>query len=161
MIAKNKVVSFHYTLTDDAGTMIDTSREDGREPLVMLHGNGGLIPGVEQALEGRAVGDHFQVLVKPEDGYGVRDESLSQRVPKKYFRDADKLRVGMLAVIETGQGQQQVMVQKVGSSVIDIDGNHPLAGVTLNFDIEIMDVRDASPEEMAHGHVHGPGGHHH
>lgn len=162
MIEKNKVVSFHYTLTDDAGNTIDTSRVDDREPLTLLHGHGGLIPGVEKSLDGRVVGDRFQVTVSPEDGYGVRDESLTQRVPKKYFRNPDHLRAGTMAVIQTGQDQQQqVMVQKVGSSVVDIDGNHPLAGVTLNFDIEITDIRDASEEEIAHGHVHGAGGHHH
>ncbi len=162
MIEKNKAVSFHYTLTDDGGKTIDTSRVDDREPLSILHGYGGLIPGVEKALEGRVVGDRFTVVVTPEEGYGLRDESLTQRVPKKYFRDAERLRPGTLAVIQTGQGQQQqVMVQKVGSSVVDIDGNHPLAGVTLHFDIEITEVRDASEEELAHGHVHGPGGHHH
>ncbi len=162
MIEKNKVVSFHYILTDDSGQTIDSSRVDDREPLTMLHGHGGLIPGVEKALDGHAVGDRFNVVVSPEEGYGLRDESLTQRVPKKYFRDAERLRAGTLAVIETGKGQQQqVMVQKVGSSVVDIDGNHPLAGVTLNFDIEITDIRDASEEEIAHGHVHGPGGHHH
>ena len=162
MIEKNKVVSFHYILTDDSGQTIDSSRVDDREPLTMLHGHGGLIPGVEKALDGHAVGDRFNVVVSPEEGYGLRDESLTQRVPKKYFRDAERLRAGTLAVIETGKGQQQqVMVQKVGSSVVDIDGNHPLAGVTLNFDIEITDIRDASEEELAHGHVHGPGGHHH
>jgi FKBP-type peptidyl-prolyl cis-trans isomerase SlyD len=161
MIEKNKVVSFHYTLTDDSGNTIDTSRIEDREPLTILHGHGSLIPGVEKSLDGRAVGDRFTVSVSPEEGYGVRDESLTQRVPKKYFRDPERLRAGEPGIIQTGQGQQQVMVKKVGSSVVDVDGNHPLAGVTLNFDIEITEIREASAEEIAHGHVHGPGGHHH
>lgn len=162
MPASSKVFSFHYTLTDNStGSTIDTSRGEGGEPLTILHGQGSLIPGVEKALEGRNAGERFTVTVSPEEGYGVRDETLNQRVPKKYFRNADQLKPGTMAVIQTGQGQQQVMVQKVGSSVVDIDSNHPLAGKTLHFDIEITAIRDASEEEIAHGHVHGPDGHHH
>jgi len=99
--------------------------------------------------------------VSPEEGYGLRDEDRTQRVPKKYFQDGDKLKPGMVTVLRSQQGMHQVTVVKVGATVVDIDGNHPLAGKTLNFDIEITDVRDASEEEIAHGHVHGPGGHHH
>lgn len=159
-VAKDKVVLFHYTLTDDAGTQIDSSREGG-EPLAILAGHGSLIAGVEKALEGKSAGDHFQVTVSPEEGYGLRDEGRTQRVPKKYFQDGDKLKPGMVTVLRSQQGMHQVTVVKVGATVIDIDANHPLAGKTLNFDIEITEVRDASEEEIAHGHVHGPGGHHH
>jgi len=158
-VAKDKVVLFHYTLTDAAGTRIDSSRE--AEPLAILHGHGSLIAGVEQALEGKAAGDIFQVTVTPEEGYGLRDETRIQRVPKKYFKDGDRLKPGMVTVLQSQQGPHQVTVMKVGATVIDIDANHPLAGKTLNFDIEITGVRDANPEELAHGHVHGPGGHHH
>lgn len=159
-VAKDKVVLFHYTLTDSAGTQIDSSREGG-EPLAILAGHGSLIPGVEKALEGKSAGDHFQVTVAPEEGYGLRDEGRTQRVPKKYFQDGDKLKPGMVTVLRSQQGMHQVTVVKVGATVVDIDGNHPLAGKTLSFDIEITDVRAASEEEIAHGHVHGPGGHHH
>lgn len=161
MIQTDNVVSFHYTLTDSDGNTIDSSRGEGGEPLTILHGHGSLIAGVEQALTGRSVGDRFVTTVSPEAGYGVRDETLTQRIPKKYFRDTEHLHPGMVAIIETGRGQQQVTVLKVGSSVIDVDGNHPLAGKTLSFDIEITGVRAASAEEIAHGHVHGDGGHHH
>ena len=158
-VAKDKVVAFHYTLTDETGSKIDSSRE--AEPLAILHGHGALIPGVEAALEGKVVGDKFDVSVPPEQGYGLRDEERTQRVPKKYFQDGERLKPGMVTMLRSQQGVHQVTVIKVGATVIDIDGNHPLAGKTLNFDIEITDVRDASAEELAHGHVHGPGGHHH
>lgn len=158
-VAKDKVVAFHYTLTDETGSKIDSSRES--EPLAILLGHGALIPGVEAALDGKVIGDQFQVSVAPEDGYGLRDENRTQRVPKKYFQDGERLKVGMVTTLRSQQGVHQVTVIKVGSTVVDIDGNHPLAGKTLNFDIEITEVRDASPEEIAHGHVHGAGGHHH
>ena len=151
-VAKDKVVVFHYTLTDAAGEQIDSSREGG-EPLV--------IAGVEKALEGKSAGDKFVITVAPEEGYGLRDEDRTQRVPKKYFQDGDKLKVGMVTVLKSQQGMHQVTVVKVGATVVDIDANHPLAGKTLNFDVEITEVRDASEEEIAHGHVHGAGGHHH
>ncbi len=161
MIKKDAVVSIHYTLTDSAGNSIDSSLGENAEPLTFLHGHGNLIPGVERALEGHQVGDRLSAVIAPEDGYGVRDENAIQRIPKKYFRDAEQLRPGMVTVIQTQQGQHQVTVVKVGSSVVDVDGNHPLAGMTLNFDMEVVAVREASAEELAHGHVHGPGGHHH
>lgn len=158
-VAKDTVVSFHYTLTDADGNRIDSSRES--EPLAILHGHGALIAGVEKALEGKAAGEQFVVSVPPEEGYGLRDEGRTQRVPKKYFKDGDRLKPGMVTVLQSQQGMHQVTVIKVGATVIDIDANHPLAGKTLSFDIEITAVREASPEELAHGHVHGPGGHHH
>ena len=161
MIKKDTVVSIHYTLSDDSGQTIDSSRNGNGQPLTFLHGHGNLIPGVERALEGRQVGDRLNAVVAPEEGYGLRDENAIQRVSKKYFRDADHLRPGMTTVIKTEHGHHQVTVMKVGSSVVDIDGNHPLAGKTLHFDLEVVAVREASAEELDHGHVHGPGGHHH
>lgn len=159
-IEKDKVASFHYVLTVN-GEQVDSSRDRG-EPLSILAGHGGLIPGMENALIGHAVGDRFQVSIAPADGYGERSDDAIQRVPKKYFRDADYLRPGGVTVLtEKGGQQRQVTVVKVGSSVVDVDLNHPLAGQTLDFDIEITDVRDAAPEEIAHGHVHGPHGHGH
>lgn len=157
--AKNTVVNFHYSVSDLQGTPIDSSRE--REPLAILLGHGGLIQGVENAIEGRGAGERFEVTIGPDDGYGPHRPGLTQRVPKKYFRDADNLRPGMQTTLHSNDGHRTVTVTKVGSSVIDVDLNHPLAGKDLVFDIEIMDVREATGEERSHGHVHGAGGHHH
>lgn len=159
-IEKNKVVSFHYSLTVN-GDAVDSSRDRG-EPMTVLVGNGGIIVGLENALIGHDSGDRFSVSIPPADAYGEREEGRTQRIAKKYFPDANRLRVGGVTVLtEQGGQQRQVSVIKVGSSVVDVDLNHPLAGQTLNFDIEITDVRDAAPEEIAHGHVHGPQGHQH
>jgi FKBP-type peptidyl-prolyl cis-trans isomerase SlyD len=156
---KDRVVSFHYHLTDASGEAIDSSRE--REPLVILFGHGSIIPGLEQAIAGHAAGDRFDVVVPPEQAYGARREDFTQRVAKKYFQDADRLKPGMMTVLNTKDGYRQVSVLKVGSSVVDVDLNHPMAGKTLHFAIEVVEVRDATTEELEHGHVHGPGGHHH
>ena len=156
---KDKVVTFHYHLTDEAGEAIDSSRE--REPLTILLGHGAIIPGLEQAIVGHSAGDRFDVVVAPEQAYGVRREDYTQRVPKKYFRDGDRLKPGDTSVLSTQDGHRSVTILKVGSSVIDVDLNHPMAGKTLHFAIEVVDVRDATDEEREHGHVHGPGGHHH
>ncbi len=159
-VEKDKVATFHYHLTDAAGEVIDSSRE--AQPLTILVGHGSLIPGMEQGLIGHKVGDRFDIVVAPAEGYGERREDFTQRVPKKYFRDADHLKPGDMEVLGLqGGGHRQVTVIKVGSSVVDVDLNHPLAGKTLHFNVEITEVRDATPEELAHGHVHGPGGHHH
>lgn len=157
-IAANSVVSLHYSLSSEEGTEIENSRQSGA-PIQVLIGHGGIIPGLERALLGRDAGDAFDVVVAPADAYGERREGNVQRVPKKYFRDGAKLRPGMATVLATKEGgQRTVVVIKVGSSVIDVDLNHPLAGLTLTFKIEIVAVREASEEEIAHGHVHGPGG---
>lgn len=158
-VENNRVVRFHYTLSVPGGTQIESSR--GGTPMAALWGVGGLIPGVERALEGRSAGDSFEVEVAPQDGYGERQPELVQRVPKKYFRDAARLKPGMVTELGTRQGPRAVTVLKVGLSVVDVDGNHPLAGRTLNFAIEVVDVREATAEEIAHGHVHGEGGVHH
>jgi FKBP-type peptidyl-prolyl cis-trans isomerase SlyD len=155
-IAKDRVVRFHYTLSRPDGERIESSL--GNAPLTVLWGAGGLISGVEQALAGRQAGDRFEITVAPDQAYGERDENLIQRIPKKYFQQAKRLRPGMVTQVQTGQGPRAVTVRKVGMSVIDVDGNHPLAGQSLVFAIEIVDVREASPEEIAHGHVHGDGG---
>ena len=158
---KDKVVTFHYHLTDESGTKVDSSH-DRAEPLTVLFGHGQIIPGLEQAMDGHEPGDKFDVRVPPEQGYGERREDFTQRVPKKYFRDADQLKPGDATVLSVqGGGYRQVVVLKVGSSVVDVDLNHPMAGKTLSFDIEVTDVRDATAEEVEHGHVHGEGGHHH
>lgn len=157
-VAANNVVSIHYTLTDDKGMVLDSSA--GGEPLAYLHGAGNIVPGLEKALEGRKTGDKLSVQVRPEEGYGQRDESLVQRVPRRAFQGVRDLKAGMRFTAESSHGPMQVTVTQVQGDMITVDGNHALAGQTLNFDIEITSVREASAEELMHGHVHGPGGHH-
>jgi FKBP-type peptidyl-prolyl cis-trans isomerase SlyD len=154
-ITKNKVAAIHYTLRDNEGTVIDTS--DGREPLYYIHGSGNLIIGMEEGLEGKTPGDKFSLQISPEKGYGELDPTMVQKVPRSAFGDQE-VRTGMK--FSTNQGGV-VTVKEVGLENITVDANHPLAGVTLNFEVEIMEVRDATPEELSHGHVHGAGGHHH
>ena len=154
-ITKHTVASIHYTLTDNSGTILDSS--SGREPLTYLHGAGNLIPGMEEGLEGKSVGNKFNLKVSPEKGYGVKDDKMIQQVPRSAFGD-QKVEVGMQ--FQTNRGNV-VTVTKVGLENITVDGNHPLAGVELNFAVEVMDIRNATEEEISHGHVHGPGGHHH
>jgi len=158
-VAENSVVYFHYTLRDEAGEQLETSR-DG-EPSASLHGAGNIIPGLEAAMEGKAAGDVFTATVTPEEAYGPRQADRIQRVPVKHLLFRGKLRPGMTVQLNTGEGRLPVTVVKVGRHTADVDTNHPLAGQTLTFDIEIMEVRAATAEETAHGHVHGPGGHHH
>jgi FKBP-type peptidyl-prolyl cis-trans isomerase SlyD len=158
-IAERTVASFHYTLTDDAGKVIDSS--SGGEPLSYLHGVGGIVPGLEKAMTGRSPGDRFDVVVSPEEGYGEPNEMLVQTVPREAFQGVDVIEEGMQFQAQTPQGAISVAVTKVEDGLVTVDGNHPLAGQTLHFAIEVVDVRDASVEEVVHGHVHGPGGHHH
>ncbi len=158
-IENKKVVSFHYTLSNQQGEQIESSRD--REPMVYLHGSGNIIPGLEKAMAGKAAGDQFEVTVRPADAYGERDENGIQRIPAKHFKQADRLEVGQPVILHTQQGQMQVTVVKVGRFNIDVDRNHPLAGQTLSFDVEVTDIRDATEEEIEHGHAHGPGGAHH
>jgi FKBP-type peptidyl-prolyl cis-trans isomerase SlyD len=158
-IENDKIAAFHYSLSE-SGTPLESSRERG-EPLAVLIGRGALIPGLEKEMIGRELGDKFEVSIAPADAYGERRDDFTQRVPKKYFRDAESLKPGDVTVLSvSGGGQRQVTVQKIGSSVIDVDLNHPLAGKTLVFDVEIVAVRDATPEELAHGHAHGAAGEH-
>ena len=154
-ISKNKVAAIHYTLRDNKGTVIDSSQ--GREPLQYLHGAGNLIIGMEEGLEGRTKGDKFNLKINPAKGYGEKDETLVQKVPRSAF-GGQEVKTGMR--FSTNQGGV-VTVTNVGLESITVDGNHPLAGVELNFDVEVMEVREATSEEISHGHVHGPGGHHH
>ncbi|MBV8062461.1 MAG: peptidylprolyl isomerase [Nevskia sp.] len=158
-IAERTVASFNYTLTNDAGEVLDSS--DGREPLSYLHGKGNIVAGLEKEMTGKKVGDKFQVKVKPEEGYGVHNPALVQVVPRDAFRGIDKLEPGMQFRAESDHGPMMVVVSAVEGDKVTVDGNHPLAGATLNFAIEITEVREASVEEVLHGHVHGPGGHHH
>ncbi|HEU4483978.1 MAG TPA: peptidylprolyl isomerase [Povalibacter sp.] len=158
-VGQDAVVSIHYTLTNDAGETLDSSA--GSEPLVYLHGNGNLIPGLEKALEGKQPGDKLQVKIAPADAYGEFDKSLIQQVPMRSFKGVGKVQVGMQFQVHGNGGPTMVTVTKVVGDMVTVDGNHALAGQNLNFDVEVTDVRAASEEELAHGHVHGPGGHHH
>jgi FKBP-type peptidyl-prolyl cis-trans isomerase SlyD len=158
-VAQNAVVLIHYTLTDDEGKTLDSSA--GGEPLAYLHGNGNLIAGLERELEGKSAGDRVNVKIAPADGYGEYDKSLVQRVPRRALQGAGNIRVGMQLQAQSPQGTRAVTITQIMGDMVTIDGNHPLAGQNLNFDVEITEVRAASEEELAHGHVHGPGGHHH
>lgn len=158
-IAERTVASFHYTLTDEAGTVIDSSR--GRAPLTYLHGAGNIVPGLEKEMVGRRAGDSFDVQVSPEEGYGQPEPQLIQVVPREAFQGVDDLQVGMEFQAQTAQGPMSVAIAKIEGDSVTVDGNHPLAGKRLHFAIEVTDVRDASLEELSHGHVHGEGGHHH
>jgi FKBP-type peptidyl-prolyl cis-trans isomerase SlyD len=158
-ISNNSVASIHYTLTDGEGKVIDSSQ--GQEPLAYLHGAGNIIPGLEKALAGKVVGDKFKVSIPAAEAYGVRDDNMVQELPSNMFSGIDKIEVGMEFHAETEHGLQVVTVTKVEGDTVTIDGNHPLAGVDLTFDVEVADVRDATQEELDHGHAHGAGGHHH
>lgn len=158
-IAQDTVVVIHYTLKDDAGATVDTS--DGGDPLAYIHGNGNLVPGLENALEGKRAGDKVSVKILPADGYGDYDKGLVQRVPRRSFKGVADVRPGMQFQVQSEQGPRSVTVTNVAGDMVTVDGNHPLAGKNLNFDVEVVEVRAPSEEELAHGHVHGPGGHHH
>jgi FKBP-type peptidyl-prolyl cis-trans isomerase SlyD len=160
IVAQDKVVLIHYTLTNDTGAVIDSS--SGGDPLAYIHGQGNIIPGLEKALEGRQTGDKVSVKVDPAEGYGVRDDALIQSVPRRSFGGVAKIEPGMQFHAQTSQGHTRVVtVTAIKGDMVTVDGNHPLAGENLNFNVEIAEVRDATAEEMEHGHVHGPGGHHH
>ncbi|KRE88329.1 peptidylprolyl isomerase [Frateuria sp. Soil773] len=153
---KDKVISLHYTLTVD-GEKVESSR-DRDEALWVLLGHGQLIPGLEAALEGREAGESLQAEIAPADGYGERQEGMIQRVPKKYFQQAARLKPGMTTVLALKEGGHRVVVvHKVGMSTVDVDLNHPMAGKTLHFDVTVNEVRDGTEEEIKHGHAHAPG----
>ncbi len=153
---KDKVIALHYTLTVD-GDKVESSHDLG-EPLWILLGHGQLIPGLEKALQDHAAGDTLQVDLPAAEGYGERQQDQIQRMSKKYFPQADRLKPGMVTVLKLKDGgQRAVTVHKVGMSAIDVDLNHPMAGKALHFDVAIEDVREATEEELKHGHAHGPG----
>lgn len=158
-IAKNAVVQFNYRLKDEAGKPVEAS--DPEEPMAYLHGYGNIIAGLEKALENREAGERFSVTVPPGEAYGARQADAVQRVAIKHLRGARRWRPGMVAEVQTDHGPRQVQIVKVGKFMADVDTNHPLAGKTLEFEIEVVAVREATEEELAHGHAHGAGGHHH
>ena len=157
-IAKDSVVRFHYTVSEVGQEPIESSKD--REPLAIMIGHGNIIPGLEAAMQDREAGESFGVDVPAAEAYGERREGMGQRIPKKHFGNT-RLQPGMQVVLQTNFGPRAVTVEKVGHSVVDVDLNHPMAGKTLRFEVDIQDVRDASEEEIAHGHAHGPGSHHH
>tara|TARA_R110001592_G_scaffold177076_2_gene417344 strand:- start:158024 stop:158527 length:504 start_codon:yes stop_codon:yes gene_type:complete len=165
-ITKDTVVTFHYTLKDDAGVEVESSH--GAEPIAYLHGHGAIISGIEKGLEGKEINENsepFELIVAPADGYGERQEDAIQRVPIKHLhgdkKSLAKLKAGDIVAINTAEGAKQAVVVKPGKFNVDLDTNHPLAGKTLSFEIHVESVRAATEEELSHGHAHGLGGHHH
>ena len=157
-IADKMAVSIHYTLTNEAGDQLDSSI--GHDPLTYLHGQGNVIPGLENALLGKRAGDKFSVTVAPDEAYGERKEDMVQVVPKTMFEGIEKIEVGMEFQADTNHGVSVVSVSKIEGDDITIDGNHPLSGETLTFDGEIIDIRPATEDELAHKHIHGAGCNH-
>lgn len=158
-IKDNSVVQFNYTLRDEQGEVLESN--EGLDPIAYLHGHDNMMPGVENALVGKEVGTKFSVTLPASETYGERNEEAEQRVSVKHLQGAKVWKAGMRALINTDQGQRQVTIIKMGKFMATVDVNHPLAGRELTFDLEVADVRDATSEEIAHGHAHGKGGHQH
>ena len=160
-ITENKVVLMHYTLKDNSGEVLDSS--EGKEPLAFIQGIGNIIIGLEEELEGKAVGDKISATVAPEKGYGIRSEENVHVVPLSGFQadGEEKLVEGMQVRVETNEGVSIADVAKIDGEEVTLDLNHPLADETLHFDVEVVDIREATKDELDHGHAHGPGGHHH
>lgn len=158
-ISKDSVVQLHYSLFDEQDNLIEKT-EDG-QPIAYLHGHGNMIAGFEQAMEGKALAEHVSITLSPEQAYGQRQAEAVARVPVKHLQGAKVWKKGMNAVVHTEQGPRQVTVIKVGRFMADVDTNHPLAGKTIRFEVDIADIRPATAEEIAHGHAHGVGGHQH
>ncbi len=159
LIEKNRVVSFHYRLSEQGGAEIENSYNG--EPSLYLHGARNILPALEKQLAGHGVGDSLTVDLSATEAYGPRQEGNVQRIPAKYLKHEGKLKPGQIVRFRDDKGVQQATVLKVGKFSVDVDANHPLAGKALSFAIEIVDIREASQDEIAHGHAHGPGGHQH
>lgn len=157
-IANNTAVSIHYTLTNDAGEEIDST--GGGEPLVYLHGSGNIIVGLEKALHNRNVGEKFNVRIEAEDAYGEFSDDMVQVVSRDMFDGIDNVEIGMQFHAAVNSGSGIITVVKIEGDDITVDGNHPMAGQALNFDIEVIGVRLATKEELSHGHIHGAGCNH-
>lgn len=155
-VAKNQVVAINYVLKNDAGQVIDTS--EGQEPLHYIQGSGQIIPGLESALEGKGKGDRIQVVIEPADAYGEVNQDLVQDVPRENFGEIKDIEVGMQFEVQTQAGPLVVVVDEVNDQTIRVNGNHPLAGIRLHFDVTVDSIRAATKEELDHGHVHGTGG---
>ncbi len=158
-IVENRVITLNYILKDDEGNIID-SAEDGS--FAYLHGAANIIPGLEHALLGKSAGDELSIAIEPNQGYGERNEDMSQVVPRDMFDTDEEIKIGMQFHAESPDGQPlSVTVTDISDKEVTVDGNHPLAGVNLNFEVKILDIREATEEELEHGHVHGAGGHDH
>ncbi len=158
-VAKDTVVSLHYTVRNKAKEVVDTS--SGGEPLLYLHGRGQIIPGLERALEGRKIGDKFDLRVEPKDAYGDHDARMVQAIERSRFPKGSEITVGMMFELSGGNRRIPVVVKEVTETSVTVDGNHPLAGQELFFEVEVIATRAATKEELEHGHAHGAGGHHH
>lgn len=158
IITKDSVVQLHYRVSDASGLIEDSAKG---EPMLYLHGHQNMLPAIEQALEGKMAGDELSLVVEPKDAYGERDDNAIQSIQVKHLKGAKKWAPGMTAIVETEHGPRQVKIVKVGMFKAEVDVNHPLAGKTLTFDLNVVSVREATAEEIAHGHAHGAGGHHH
>jgi FKBP-type peptidyl-prolyl cis-trans isomerase SlyD len=158
-IKENSVVNIHYTLTNNAGEVLDSS--SGKEPLMYMHGHNNLIPGLEDQLAGKKAGDQFNADVEAEDAYGLHHEEAIQQIPLSALANISNLEVGMQLQASTDQGPVAVRVAEINDDHVVLDGNHPLAGERLHFAVEVVSVRDATPSELEHGHAHGGDGHHH
>lgn len=159
-IARDSVVSIDYTVTDTEGTVLDSS--EGQEPMTYIHGRGQIVDGLEHGLEGRIAGESFKVAVPPEQAYGDRDPQRIMRVPVNELPKGMMPQPGMQIFAESPEGETMPLwITEVGDQEVTLDANHPLSGMLLNFAVVVRDVRVASAEELEHGHVHGPGGHHH
>ena len=158
-VSRDTVVAIHYDMRDEAGTVLESSREG--PPVVLLHGRGNVVRGLEDALLGREAGEKFEVQVPPDYGYGRRSENWVQRFSKKDIAGPKRLKVGDTVSARTPNGVKIVSVRKIGGKTVDVDMNHPLAGRTVSYAVEVMELRPASQEELSHGHAHGIGGHQH
>jgi len=157
-IEKKKAVSFSFTLKDEEGTILEQS--DQQDPMVYLHGYNGIVPGLENALEGKQVGDSFSITLDALDAYGPRNPSLLGRISAKHIHQKGKLKPGMMVQVQTKEGVRSMTIVKAGKFMVDVDGNHPFAGKTLSFDVEVTDIREATGDEISHGHIHGEHCHH-
>jgi FKBP-type peptidyl-prolyl cis-trans isomerase SlyD len=155
-ISKDLVASIHYTLKNADGEVLDTS--EGQDPLHYVHGANNIVPGLESELTGKTKGDSLTVVVSPADGYGEYNPELIQELPKDMFAGVDNIEVGMEFQTESPEGGMQIIeVKSIDGDKVTVDGNHPMAGQTLHFDVEVTDVREATADELAHGHVHSEG----
>lgn len=159
IIEKDCIVQFTYKMTDSERNVL----EDATSvlPMAYLHGHGGLLKGLEISMQGRTKGEEFEITLEPEQAYGNRKENSEQKIPMKHLQGAKKWMKGMIGIVQTEQGNKRVTVIKPGKFMVLVDFNHPFSGKTLTFAVKIIDVRTATSEELAHGHAHGKGGHHH
>lgn len=158
-IQKDKVVQFHYRIKDLQGKELESNV--GQDPVAYLHGHNNMMVGIEKSLLGKQVGDSVEVELPPEETYGEKIKNAEQRVSVKHLQGSKKWKAGMTAVLETEKGHMEVTIVKMGKFMATVDTNHPLAGQRLNFELTVNDVKDATSDEITHGHAHGVGGHHH